>query len=173
MLPWLKAQSAVLLTLWLQPSGRMEGETQNMMQNIMTPHKWPRAPKSTAATKIILEGQSKRKTAKSIASLHHVSNPCPKSHITLTRDGRTFRSCLLWSKVLLWVFQSFKSLTPANKTTEPLKHHLYLRWHDSSTQLDRITFDQLFFHHLWRTEKWQKLGYSNPVENCGWVVVPS
>ncbi len=34
MLPWLKAQLAVLLTLWLQPSGKMEGTTQNATQNV-------------------------------------------------------------------------------------------------------------------------------------------
>jgi hypothetical protein len=33
--PWLKAQSAVPSTLWLQPSGGTEGKTQNEMQNIM------------------------------------------------------------------------------------------------------------------------------------------
>jgi hypothetical protein len=94
MLPWLKAQSAVPSTLLLQPSRRTLGKTQNEIQNI-------RGLTSIAATKIIQERQYKRKTAKSIASLLHLPNPCLKSHRTPISDGRTRGSCLLLGNALL------------------------------------------------------------------------
>jgi hypothetical protein len=72
---------------------------------------------STAATKIIKEGHSIRKTAKSIASLLYVSNPCLECHRTPTSDGRTRGSCLLLDNALLRVFLSSKAEGKQNNCT--------------------------------------------------------
>ncbi len=140
MLPWLKAQSQIPSTMWLQSSGKTGTTTQNKRRA-------QRCTTFTASTKIVQKGQSKRSTTKSSSRLRPLTHPFLKIHKTCQAMGK------LAGAAHFWAMRSceYANVPKAEQRTMHQKHRFHQRQRNPNPKLSISSFGRLRLSHFRKT----------------------
>ncbi len=163
MIPWLKNQSLIPSTLWLQPSKNMDART---WRKTLTITLWDFYTNNW--------GPIKRTTWKAwnkkpfpFASFTSIS---PTDWLVPTSNGQPHSSRPLLGHAFMQVFEGHKSRAATDKAALPLQHCLYQKRQNPQPFLDKAAPSRLRLSHLWKTEKTTE----NQIQSCsGEQKIPS